>query len=189
MELTKDALEELSALVVSILPAPEPAGVLAPDPPEQLLEPLGIALSREAELWFSWDWAVKEVAPHCQLMPLASAVYQTVACRKSAEDTSAWVDRLHEPSEFFPDTWLMFGYSGGASDLVIDCRDANTSPVIYYRSEFALEPDAQQPVFGSLGEFVQTWSAGLRAGGAHHNGLRWVVTDEDLARRMRLSAG
>lgn len=184
-QLTAEALADLaSALIIAGVPR-DPVGPLSNGDPSKAFASLGLRVPAEAELWFTWDSPVRDLTPYFEVIRVDQAVEQTVWGRQQAAEWELKPTSV-DAAAVWPPSWFTLGYTGTSDLLVIDCSDASVAPVILHHWEFGPGRDVR-PQFVSLGDFVAAWTAGLRSGGAHHDGLRWHITDHALAREMNLA--
>ena len=187
VRLTDQALSELSEQLSRAASGSDCVGSLLNGDPAVALAPLGLRLPAEALQWFSWCWPARWVTPMFEVLTLTQAVDLTAGLRRDAEAISRSHDVATPAADIFSPTWLAIGVTGGREEMVIDCDDPVLAPMYLHSFEAADTCDTP-PRFGSMGEFVTTWIAGLRSGATIYKGAGdWRITDAQFARRVGMA--
>jgi cell wall assembly regulator SMI1 len=149
--LTEDLLEQLQArwrqqgmpIAESLRPGLSDAEM------DELTQPLGVRLPREARTWWRWhdgaDAGSANLGPGRVFAPLADAVRNTLSVREIMRGVDGELDPMWRPS------WLTM--NSGGDTTVIDCGGSFGEPVParYYRFE---EPETGATGVPSIGTLV-----------------------------------
>jgi hypothetical protein len=159
---------------------------------DALTEPIGITLTAEARLWWSWHDGVDDdlrqrprrtLGDGWQPPSLADAVADAQRNRQHAD---RWAQS--HPDEDYDDwrpSWIAFCGVEGPERLACDCADptADPTPIVHFDPEFTATPSDY--IARSMGDVVTVWLAALADGTWHVDpttGLFALIDQVTLAR-------